>query len=118
MKIIIAGSRTFNDYSLLENVLNQTLPFITEVVSGTAKGADQLGERWAYKNNIKIKQFYPDWKTLGKSAGIKRNKDMADYADAVIAFWDGISVGTKHMIDFAKSKNLKVKIIYTKKDDN
>jgi hypothetical protein len=110
-KVIIAGSRTFNDYTLLEETLNKFNLTITEIVSGTAKGADSLGERYATENNITIKKFPANWAKYNKSAGYIRNKEMAEYGDILIAFWDGKSKGTKHMIDLANNKNLSVNII-------
>ena len=83
-----------------------------EIVSGTANGADKLGEKYANDNGYPIKQFSANWDKYGKSAGYKRNAQMADYADTLIAFWDGKSRGTKHMIDLAKRGNLKVKVSY------
>lgn len=111
MKVIIAGSRDFNDYETLKKVCDFMLSRQDEVeiVSGTARGADQLGERYAMERGYSIKQFSPDW-SKGKSAGFRRNEDMGRYADALIAFWDGNSKGTEHMINFAKKLGLKVKI--------
>lgn len=108
MKTIVAGSRSFNDYNLLSNCLNQLV--ITEIVSGTANGADKLGERYGKEKNIPLKQFPANWK-LGKGAGYLRNSEMAEYGECLVAFWDGISKGTKHMIDLANKKGLKVIII-------
>ena len=116
MKVIIAGGRNFNDYELLKAELNILIvPTIMlhrniEVVSGTAKGADQLGERYAKEYNLLLKQFPADWDKYGKSAGYYRNKQMADYATHCVCFWDGISKGTKMMIDLAKAANLKVQV--------
>ena len=114
MKIIIAGGRDFNDYNKLCQFCNKILSEQTEVeiVSGTANGADKLGEKYAVDNGHPIKQFPADWDKFGKSAGYKRNAQMAEYADALIAFWDGKSRGTKHMIDLAKRAKLKVRISY------
>lgn len=113
MKVIVAGSRTFDDYKLLEDTLDILSSKVCniEIVSGTANGADKLGEKWAIKNNKIIHRFKPDW-SIGKGAGFIRNKDMAEFSDACIVFWDGISKGTKHMIDLSKKYNLKLKIIY------
>ena len=121
MKIIIAGGRYFNDYLLLENKLDYFIFGDTdrddpkfesyEIVSGTAKGADQFGERYAISRLFTIKRFPADWDTHGKSAGYKRNEEMAKYADACVVFWDGKSKGTKHMIDLAKKYNLKLRIV-------
>lgn len=111
MKIIIAGSRDFNDYETLKKVCDFMLSRQDEVeiVSGTARGADQLGERYARERGYSIKQFPADW-SKGKSAGYLRNEDMAKYGDALIAFWDGKSNGTNHMINLAKKHGLKVKV--------
>lgn len=100
MKVIIAGSRTFIDYLRLKQELDKIhkATNITEVVSGSARGADLLGERWAKENGVPVRRFLADWKGLGKYAGIARNNEMAAYADGLIAFWDGISKGTKNMI--------------------
>jgi ABC-type enterochelin transport system substrate-binding protein len=113
MKIIIAGGRNFNDYNKLrescDNILvNQK---DVEIVSGTAAGADTLGERYAQEKGYEVKKFPAQWDLYGKSAGYKRNQQMAEYADGLIAFWDGKSKGTKHMIDIATNKGLKVRVI-------
>lgn len=112
MKIIIAGSRDFNDYLLVKYTL---LPFTSkleevEIVSGGAKGADRLGEILAKEFNYNLKIFPADW-SLGKQAGYLRNKQMAEYGEALVAFWDGESRGTKMMINLAKEKGLKVKVV-------
>lgn len=111
MKIIIAGSRDFNDYETLKKVCDFMLSRQDEVeiVSGTARGADLLGERYAKEKGYPIKQFPADW-SKGKGAGYIRNEDMAKYSDALIAFWDGKSKGTEHMINLAKKHGLKVKV--------
>ena len=113
MKVIIAGGRTFNDYDLLCQSCDKALSLQTEIeiVSGTANGTDKLGEKYANEKEYPIKQFPADWDKYGKSAGYKRNEEMAKYADALIAFWDGKSKGTKHMIDLAKRYELKVKLV-------
>lgn len=113
MKLIIAGGRTFNDYKKLEYICDIFLKNEQdiEIVSGTANGADLLGERYAHERNLNVKRFPADCGKFGKSAGFKRNSEMAEYADALIAFWDGNSKGTKHMIDIAKGKGLRVTVI-------
>jgi len=112
MKVIIAGGRNFNDYKTLKDVCNKVLKNCTniEIVSGTAKGADSLGEQYANEMNFKIKRFPADWDKHGRSAGYIRNSEMANYSDALISFWDENSKGTKHMIDLAKKQGLQVKI--------
>jgi hypothetical protein len=112
MKVIIAGSRNFNDYNLLKTSCDNLLTQFTniEIVSGTARGADKLGERYAREKGYDIKEFPANW-NLGKSAGYIRNDEMAQYSDMLIAFWDGTSKGTKHMIDLANKRSLKVVVI-------
>lgn len=106
MKVIIAGSRNGISYSDVKKAIEDSGFKITEVVSGTARGVDRFGEQWAIENNITVKPFPADWNTYGKRAGYLRNTQMADYADALIAVWDGESRGTKHMIEEAKRKGL------------
>ena len=106
MKTIIAGSRTITEYSIVLKAIENSKFKITEVVSGTALGVDKLGEEYAKENNIPIKQFPADWNRHGKKAGYLRNKEMAEYADAVVLVWDGKSRGTKHMYDLSKKYNL------------
>lgn len=99
MKVIIAGSRTIEDYELLLTAINRSGFNITEIVSGTATGVDQLGEIYGALKDIPVKQFPAKWKTLGKKAGPIRNREMGEYADAAIILWDGKSSGTKNMIN-------------------
>lgn len=81
---------------------------ITEIVSGGAYGVDRMGERYAEINGLRVRRFLPDWERYGKAAGAMRNMEMARYADALIAVWDGESTGTKHMIRMARDKGLKM----------
>ena len=111
-KVIIAGSRSFSDYTKLRVYCDAALAFHKEVeiVSGTASGADRLGEKYAEERSFKLKKFPADWDAYGKSAGYRRNEDMAKYADALIAFWDGESKGTAHMIRLAEKHGLQIRI--------
>ena len=95
MKLAIVGSRTFNDHSLLERTLLRVRTPITEIVSGGARGADSLAARWAHVHGVPLKEFLPDWKKYGKSAGFRRNREIVEYADTVLAFWNGVSKGTQ-----------------------
>ena len=111
MKVIIAGSRTLDDvwsYIKLLEAVEKSQFKITEVISGTAKGIDTLAIQFAQHRDIPVTRFPAYWYKYGKSAGYKRNIDMANYADALIAVWEGKSKGTKHMIDIATKKGLKV----------
>ena len=99
MKIIIAGSRSLTPSKLqIAAALNEPCWFATEIVSGRAQGVDMAGEIFAEANDIPIKPFPADWGKFGKRAGFLRNAEMAKYADALLAFWDGQSPGTKSMI--------------------
>ena len=98
------------DPNLIDGAIEEIDWQITEIVSGGAKGVDKLGEDWAEANYMSLKIFPANWYKYGKSAGYKRNEEMAEYADALIAIWDGKSKGTKHMIDIAKKQGLIVAI--------
>ena len=111
MKTIIAGGRDFSDIELLTQEIDR-LPYTpSEVVCGKARGADACGEMYAKINGLTITEFPAEWEKYGKRAGYIRNSIMAKYADALIAFWDGESKGTKHMIDLAREECLFVTVI-------
>jgi hypothetical protein len=110
MKVIIAGGRDFNDYLLLLQTVVRANFDITEVVSGGAKGADSLGELFARDMDLPLKRFPADWDRHGRAAGPIRNGEMAGYADALIAMWDGVSTGTANMIKQATERGLKVHV--------
>lgn len=115
-KVIIAGSRGFTNYSLLKEKMNSILgekiiSYKIEIVSGTANGADKLGERYAKEMRFILRQFPANWNLYGKRAGYIRNTEMRNYADACVVFWDGKSRGTKHMIDLAREKNMPLRVI-------
>lgn len=109
-RVIVAGSRGFSDYqyccSILDKAFSKTKP--DSIVCGMAKGADSLGQRYAVDHQIAVDEFPADWDTFGKSAGYKRNVQMAENAEALVAFWDGQSRGTMHMINIARERGLKV----------
>ena len=114
--MIIAGGRDFNDYALLKAKCDTILAEKAAthrivIVSGAARGADSLGERYAREHGYALDSHPADWNTHGKSAGYIRNTDMANSADALIAFWDGHSRGTKHMIDTSIRNGLSVRTI-------
>lgn len=108
MKVIIAGGR---DYELTDgdrarlDEARQALS-ITEVVCGCAEGADTGGELWAISRHIAVKRFPADWEKFGRSAGPRRNLQMAEYANALIAFPGG--KGTANMVQQAESHGLKI----------
>ena len=107
--LIVAGSRTFNDYEILSNKLDALLVNQTEVtiVSGGAKGADTLAEHYAKQHNYPLKVFNADWNTYGKSAGYRRNEQMHKFISqfenrGCVCFWDGSSKGTQHNFKLAE----------------
>ena len=115
-KVIIAGSRGFSNYKLLKETCDDFLRDIKKeynivIVSGGARGADKAGEKYANDWGYDLEIYPADWKKHGKAAGFRRNEQMAQTADAVIAFWDGESHGTKHMIDVAEEKGLDKRVV-------
>jgi len=118
MKTIIAGSRSVDNFHLVCKAVEESgfADEITEVVSGGAMGVDKLGERIAKKFGFHLKIFPADWKKYDKAAGMIRNKQMAEYADALIACVYNASPGTSNMIELAKDKGLKV-FVYRVKDE-
>ena len=113
-KVIIAGSRNFNDYEKLSKVCDSLFKNkkAIEIVSGIAKGADKLGEVYAKENGYGIKKFPANWNKYGKKAGYLRNVEMSNYADICVVFMlKGGTKGSKHMINIAKDKGLKLKVI-------
>ena len=114
-KVVVAGCRDFADYELLKEkcdfYLQNKKPEIIVIVSGHASGADTLGERYAQERGYETEVYPADWKTNGRAAGPIRNAQMAAVADALIAFWDGKSRGTKPMIDTARKRGLEVAVV-------
>lgn len=119
--VIVAGSREFDDYSLLERELNKTLAGLMKedvtIITGAARGADKLGSAYALDNDYRLEEFPSDWNAYGRSAGMIRNNEMAKYADSnadkvmLVAFWNGRSSGTRNMIETARRKNFDVKVV-------
>lgn len=113
MRLIIAGGRDFMNVPLLVQKLDvlcsRKMPDV--VLCGEARGADALGKRWAQSKGIAVESYPADWDAHGKRAGFLRNKLMAENATHLVAFWDGKSKGTKHMIDYANAKGLKVRVV-------
>lgn len=112
-RIIVAGSRDFNDrefaFPRISHMLSK-VPNGFEIISGGARGADTVGEDWARAHDASCVRFPAKWDAYGKRAGHIRNALMGWYATHLIAFWDGVSPGTKGMIDFAKDNGLQVKV--------
>lgn len=128
LNIIIAGSRNFDDYELLKYEVTRIIKEAGDaekhirIISGGARGADRLGEQFASEFGYDIERFPADWDRYGKQAGFLRNVEMAEAAvqggndGRLIAFWDGMSRGTRHMIDTALKYGLTIHIIHFEKD--
>ncbi|MES3001350.1 MAG: SLOG family protein [Pseudomonadota bacterium] len=116
MRTIIAGSRWYERYDLFIDMMRFDLPWpVTTVISGAARGADQLGERWAKQFSVPLERYPAQWRradgSTDKGAGHRRNSLMAAKADALLALWDFNSPGTRHMIGEARKRGLAVHLI-------
>ena len=114
MRLIIAGGRTFTNLALMTEKLDELIDVTDEaitVISGTARGADQTGEAYAELRGYEVERFPAQWEVYGRSAGYKRNAQMADIATHCVVFWDGQSRGSKHMIDLATTKGLELRVV-------
>ena len=107
MKVAIIGSRNISVGNLADYLPEET----TEIVSGGAKGVDTSAREYAIKHSIKLTEFLPEYTKYKKGAPLKRNLQIIEYADIVVAFWDGKSKGTKFVIDSCKKTGKKV-VVY------
>lgn len=114
MRIIVAGSRNATEAQVNDALARcPWIGFASAIVSGTARGADEFGERWAAQHQLRVHQFPADWGTHGKRAGPIRNRQMAQNAEGLVAVWDGRSRGTRTMIEFARQNGLRILIFRT-----
>lgn len=123
IRLIVAGSRTFHDYKLAKEKLDRIVFGLQEdypgaqivIISGDAKGADQIGIRYAMERKLPLRRFPAEWNKYGKMAGPMRNAQMMSYAKegipALVSFWDGKSRGTKNMINTADNGRTFVRVI-------
>ncbi len=119
--IIVSGSRSITDYDYLKECLDLVIssklanidPEKVVIVSGGARGVDQLAEKYAKEKGYKTKIFKAKWDKHKKSAGFKRNMDMARVGDVLVSLWDGKSPGTKHMMKVADKREIR-SIIFLK----
>lgn len=113
MKLAIIGSR-----GLFVDDIEYYIPEdVSEIVSGGAAGIDRCAEAFARKNGIPFKKFLPDYRRYQKGAPLKRNELIIDYADEVLALWDGSSRGTKNVIEVCKRKNKTLRLYIISKDE-
>ncbi len=116
MKIAIVGSRNLqidNIYGYLPKDIQ-----VTEVISGGVKGIDLCARDFAERHHLKLTEFLPNYDVYGKAAPIRRNEQIVDYADRVLAFWDGISKGTKYVIDHCKKKGKPITVFQFKQPED
>lgn len=111
--VIVAGSRSFAVYSLLLQTLDKLFAAKkpTAIICGEAKGADTFGRRYAEARHIPVLSFPADWRKYGRGAGYIRNVEMLKHADMLVAFWDGESKGTRHMIDISRKAGIVVHVV-------
>ena len=110
MRIAIIGSRTLK----IDDIDKYIPDNVEEIVSGGANGVDLCAREYAIKHGVKLVEFLPEYEKYKKNAPLKRNLQIIDYADKVIAFWDGKSRGTKFVIDNCRIKNKDIEVILVK----
>jgi len=110
MKIAIVGSRGLR----VENLGAYLPEGVREIVSGGARGIYTCAKEYAAENNLKLTVFLPQYKRFGRVAPLKRNEEIIEYADEVIALWDGVSSGTKHVIDACERAGKPITVVVIK----
>ena len=108
MNVIIAGTRTINNYSYLEQAIEESKFEITKVLCGGCRGVDELGRQWAIRNQKPYDLYLAKWEEEGRKAGVLRNQRMVEHADALIVIWNEISKGTADVIIRAERKGIPV----------
>lgn len=112
MNVAIIGSRTFTDYERAKQFLAALDLDISRIISGGARGADAIAERYAAEHGIPTTIYPADWERYGRGAGMIRNKQIIADADLVVAFWDGASKGTKNAMELARKAKKKLATCY------
>ncbi len=107
MKVLVAGSRSIEDFDLNSCIPENT----TLIISGGAVGIDKIAEKYADDNGISKMIIYPEYKKYGRAAPIKRNELMVDMADMILVIWDGKSKGSLYTINYANKKNKKLLVV-------
>lgn len=120
-KLLIAGSRNFNDYNYLKKRIDKLIANWKKeeiiIISGGAKGTDTLAEKYAIENDLSFEVYPAEWEKLGKKAGMVRNIKMAESATHAVIFWDGKSPGTKHMIEISEENLVRTVVFKVKVDE-
>jgi hypothetical protein len=115
-KVIIAGGRDFTDFSMMCKIMDNLLSakkidHKIVIVSGNARGADLLGEKYASLRKYSIAEYPAQWDLHGRSAGYRRNEEMSRQSDAAVVFWDGMSRGSEHMVNISKASGKPYKVV-------
>lgn len=110
MKLLIIGSRSITDFDLTGYIPED----VELIISGGARGIDSVAEKYANDHGIEKVIIFPQYERLGRAAPIKRNEEMVDLCDTVLAVWDGQSKGTKYTLNYARKKNKKILEIVVK----
>lgn len=117
MKMMISGSRTINDYQLLEAAIAESGWVPTEIIAGGSSGVDKLAEQYAERHGLKLTVIRPNWALHKRGAGLRRNEDMVNACDVLVAVWDGNSPGTAHAVKYARKKGRPV-VVSNKEHNN
>lgn len=117
MKLMVTGSRNWNDYSTLMEELDQWKRLATELLHGGAGGADQMADRWAKENGVAVRMLEPDYAKHKAAAPHVRNTELVKQADGVLAFWDGQSKGTASTIAKARHAGKLLRIVFPPRRD-
>lgn len=113
MRLAIVGSRSITQFDLAPYIPQD----VTEIVSGGARGIDRVAKRYAEAHNIPLKEFFPDYDSHGRAAPILRDREIIEYADKILAIWDGESKGTHFMIRESHRQNKLLQVVYVGDDD-
>ena len=115
MKIVIGGCRDYHDYDAFCEFVDRCLEELRQdvtVLSGHCSGVDAMAERYAAERGLGVEIYAAEWDKYGRAAGPVRNKKMVEQSDAVIAFWDRVSKGTRSLIRYAEQQGKPLFIKY------
>lgn len=107
MRVAVVGSRTLSP----QNIQDYLPPETAELVSGGARGVDQAARACALRLDLPLTEFLPDYRRYGRAAPLKRNLQIVEYADYVLAFWDGVSTGTRHILDLCAAQKVPCRVV-------
>ena len=108
MKLLIVGSRSITAYDLTPHISSE----VDTIISGGAAGVDALAEQYAVDHGLNVIIIRPQYDRYRRAAPLKRNEQMVDMADEVLAIWDGVSKGTEYTIRYAEKKGKRVRVVF------